>query len=118
MRKILLSLLAITLTLIAYSQNQFQATILDAETKEPLIGAHILFTDLEKGSITDVEGVVNMDDLPNGILSGKLFYIGYEETDFTVTLPQRSPLTISMEHSAEELDYSRRTRRKSFYELC
>jgi len=104
MRKILLSLLAITLTLIAYSQNQFQATILDAETKEPLIGAHILFTDLEKGSITDVEGVVNMDDLPNGILSGKLFYIGYEETDFTVTLPQRSPLTISMEHSAEELE--------------
>ncbi len=104
MRKIFLSLLAITLTLIAYSQNQFQATILDAETKEPLIGAHILFTDLEKGSITDVEGVVNMDDLPNGILSGKLFYIGYEETDFTVTLPQRSPLTISMEHSAEELE--------------
>jgi len=104
MRKILLSLLTITMTLIAYSQNQFQATILDAETKEPLIGAHILFTDLEKGSIADVEGVVNIDDLPNGILSGKLFYLGYEETNFTVTLPQQSPLTISMEHSAEELE--------------
>ncbi len=97
-------MLAITMTLILYGQNQFQATILDEDTKEPLIGAHILFSTLERGSITSVEGVVTIDDLPSGSLTGEIFYVGYEDTKFTVTLPQQSPLTIYLEHSEEELE--------------
>lgn len=102
MKIMLLLLLPMTTLCIGYHQNDFQATILDEETKEPLVAVHILFETLERGSITDVDGIVNIKNLPNGEITGKIFYIGYEETSFTVTLPQEYLLTIYLKPTSKK----------------
>jgi len=87
MKKLLLSLLAMTVLYVGYGQNNFKATILDEETKEPLVGVHVLFEDIERGSITDFNGVVNIYDLPNGELTGKILYQSkYKDSRFRWTL--------------------------------
>ena len=70
MKKLWLSLLAMAVLCVGYGQNKFQATILDAETQEPLVAVHVLFGDINRGSITDINGVVTVDDLPNGTFNG------------------------------------------------
>jgi len=85
MKKLLLSLLAMTVLYVGYGQNNFKATILDEETKEPLVAVHVLFEDIERGSITDINGIVNIENLPDGTFKGKILYIGYEEKTFNIT---------------------------------
>ena len=104
MKKLWLSLLAMTIFCIGYGQNKFQATILDAETNEPLVAVHVLFEDISRGSITDINGVVTIDDLPNGTFEGKVLYIGYEEKEFSITFPQEYSLTIPLKSTSEELE--------------
>lgn len=104
MKKLWLSLLAMAVLCVGYGQNKFQATILDAETQEPLVAVHVLFEDINRGSITDINGVVTVDDLPNGTFNGKILYIGYEEKEFNITFPQEYNLTIDLKSTSEELE--------------
>ena len=104
MKKLLLSLLSMTVLYMGYGQNNFKATILDAETKEPLVAVHVLFEDIELGSITDFNGVVNIENLPNGTFEGKVLYVGYEEKTFNITFPQEYDLTIDLKSTSEELE--------------
>ncbi|MEM1136853.1 MAG: SusC/RagA family TonB-linked outer membrane protein, partial [Bacteroidota bacterium] len=53
------------------------------EEGEPLIGATILLKGTTQGTITDVEGVFNME-VPDEDAVLKVSYIGYEEKEFTV----------------------------------
>jgi len=104
MKKLLLSLLAMTVLYVGYGQNNFKATILDEETKEPLVAVHVLFEDIERGSITDINGIVNIENLPDGTFKGKILYIGYEEKIFNITFPQEFDLTIPLKSTSEELE--------------
>lgn len=93
MKKIYLSVFFFFTFFTTYSQNKFKAIVLDKKSKDPLVAVHILFEDLQRGSITDIEGVLNIYDLPNGRQKGKIVAFGaYEEQKFQVTLPQKTPL--------------------------
>ena len=45
------------------AQNTFNAIVLDADTRETLIGVNVLFENLDKGGVTDLEGKVIIEDL-------------------------------------------------------
>jgi len=52
-------------------------TITDRSTGESLIGASILITDLDRGTVTDQDGSFTISDIPVGTYNVRFTYIGY-----------------------------------------
>ena len=104
MKKLLLSFLAMATFSVVYCQNTFKATILDADSSEPLIGVNVLFEEPEKGGVTDENGTVIIENLPDSTYEVRVSYVSYETIELEVTLPQEEPLTILLESGSEELE--------------
>lgn len=104
MKKLLLSLMAMATFSVVYCQHTFVATVVDDDTDEPLIGVNVFFESLEKGSVTDLDGNVQITNLPAGNFLARITYIGYEAEEIEVTLPQNTPLNIELEAGGEELE--------------
>jgi len=77
---------------------------LDADSSEPLIGVNVLFEEPDKGGVTDENGTVIIENLPDGAYEVRVSYVSYETIELEVTLPQEEPLTISLESGSEELE--------------
>ena len=75
------------------AQNDFRATIRDADSGEPLIGATVLIEALERGGTTDTTGTILLTDIPDGTHTFRFSYIGFEpqEQTFDLPLPARDP---------------------------
>src|SRR5690606_11255504 len=100
----LLSFMAMATFSVVYCQNTFKATILDADSNEPLIGVNVLFEEPNKGGVTDLDGTVAIENLPNGNYEVRVSYVSYETIELEVSLPQQEPLTILLESGSEELE--------------
>ena len=112
-RKSFLALLIIVMfSTLAFSQNLTQTirgTIIDNDSKLPLPGATVIIpgTDPIIGTITDLDGVFRLQNIPIGRVSIQLSYIGYE----TFTVPnievnsgKEVVLNLSMQESALKLN--------------
>lgn len=86
MKNIILVLLFITSHTIL-SQNQFETTLLNAETKDPLYGVSIGIQKLNIGTITDLDGKAILQNIPNGEYSIEIRYIGFETLKISRTFP-------------------------------
>ena len=104
MKKLLLSILAMTAFSVVYGQNTFNATVFDADTRETLIGVNVFFETLKKGSVTNLDGKVSIPNLPNGTYEVRISYVGYQEKEIEITLPQIEPFTILLDGSSEDLE--------------
>ncbi|MFN4144875.1 MAG: TonB-dependent receptor domain-containing protein [Runella sp.] len=81
-----------------YALN-LRGTILDAKTKEALIGATVYVKETGKGTTTDLDGSFLLKDLPSGrILTFEVSYIGYNTRTVTHT-PSSEPLVILLEEN-------------------
>ena len=113
MKKTSLTLLTLLMFVtLAFSQEFTQTirgTITDNDSKMPLIGATVIIpgSDPIIGTITDVNGVFRLQDIPIGRISLQLSYIGYE----TATVPnievnsgKEVVLNLSMQESALSLN--------------
>ncbi len=107
MKKIIWSITyLVMLNISVFGQNvDFKAIIADEETKEPLIGATLKFEDLEKGGATDINGMVNIKNIPIGKYEIHISYIGYKEleTSISITENMETP-TFYLHQSGEELE--------------
>jgi hypothetical protein len=112
-RKPLLALLMLAMfTTLAFSQNLTQTirgTITDNDSKLPLIGATVIIpgTDPFIGTITDVNGVFRLQNIPIGRVSIQLSYIGYETfivPNIEVNSGKEVVLNLSMQESALKLN--------------
>ncbi len=70
-------------------QNQFETTILNAETGEPLSGVTIGIPDLNMGTTTNEEGKAILRNIPDGQHRIQISYIGFE----TLNLNKKFPLS-------------------------
>lgn len=86
------------------AQNDFRATIRDADSGEPLIGATVLIKALERGGTTDTTGTILLTDIPDGTHTFRFSYIGFEpqEQTFDLPLPARDPEPVIELHPAHE----------------
>ena len=113
MKKTSLTLLTLLMFVtLAFSQEFTQTirgTITDNDSKMPLIGATVIIpgSDPIIGTITDVNGVFRLQNIPIGRISLQLSYIGYE----TATVPnievnsgKEVVLNLSMQESALSLN--------------
>ena len=61
------------------SSGSLSGVVIDATTKEPLIGATVLIVGTYKGTITDENGNFKISDIKPGDYTIKMIYIGYAE---------------------------------------
>ncbi len=101
MKKTILLLLA-TLTISVYAQERrLVGTVLDAETKEPLIGVSVLEKGTTNGTVTDLDGNFVLP-AKNANLTLSLTYVGYKELEIVAkrndlgTL-EMQPVTVSLQ---------------------
>ena len=71
----------------AQKTGHIQGRVVDAKTKQPLIGAHVLVMGTELGAATDNEGLYRVEHLEEDVYKLRVSYIGYAdyvETDVLV----------------------------------
>jgi outer membrane receptor for ferrienterochelin and colicins len=110
MKKILLSILFIlTASTIIFSQTSYlKIKIQDAKTHESLIGATVRLKAKSKiGAAADLNGIVELKNLPNGKQTFEATFVGYEEKEFEVNLPLSDtlqPFLVEMSTSHEDIE--------------
>ena len=114
--KFLRSIVLITLTLclhathlLSQGDQTVRGTIIDKESKAPLIGATVSWLDHEivSGTTSDIDGKFKLENIPLGRHSFDIQYLGYEPiflNDILVTSGKEIVLNIEMIESAIEMD--------------
>jgi len=75
------------LPVLAQNTGTISGTVIDARTKEPLIGANVIIVDTQRGASTNLEGEYTITNVPIGTYRLRFDYIGYTsvfETDVVV----------------------------------
>ena len=90
----------------AYGQNTFRASIQDATTKEPLTGATGIIKNTSIGASADLNGYLEIKNIPDGKQSIICSFIGYEKQSISVLFPFSRPdtLVILLIPEAKNLD--------------
>ena len=90
----------------ASAQNTFRAILTDNESHEPLIGATGVLEGTTIGSTSDLEGVLTIENIPNGEHILFFSYLGYETMSDTFYFPMNNeePVEIELDFIADELD--------------
>ncbi|MFZ7144458.1 MAG: TonB-dependent receptor [Bacteroidota bacterium] len=112
MKKFITTTLLITLlTTLAFGQKMTQmvrGTILDVDSKQPLIGVVVvLTTDPTIGAVTDFNGEFKMEKIPVGRISLKLSYLGFEGKvipDIEVNSGKETVLNLTMQEKVSKLN--------------
>lgn len=87
----------------AEETGKITGQVIDARTKEPLIGVNVVVVGSEKGGATDPDGVFIIDRLANGSYQLEVSYIGYIteiKTDIIVKNTKPVQLSIGLEPQA------------------
>jgi len=105
MKKIFLSILTTLLLSSGFAQHQFTATIRDKATKEPLIGATAILVGTTNGATSNVNGVVILNDIPEGKQIIAFSYVGYASRVDTLYFPLADKTyDVLLESEAEEME--------------
>ena len=105
MQKVILPLLALIYFSTAWSQNTFKAMIKDEENKEPLVGANVILQGTTIGASADLNGFIEIKNIPDGKQIIVFSYIGYQVKTkiFNFPLSQSEPVEILLHAEAEEM---------------
>lgn len=89
-----------------YAQNTLKATVKEAEDGETLIGVTAKVNGTGITAVSDADGNITIDGIPDGPQSVTFSYIGYEDKTEKLTFPLAADatLTVTMSEDEEELD--------------
>lgn len=89
------------------TSGSIYGVVIDAETKETVIGAYVLIKDLGIGGVTDFDGNYSIRNVPVGKHIVTVSYVGYNTitlTDVMMEAGQRLKLDLLLERGNAELD--------------
>lgn len=103
--KQLLTILGLLTVIMVNAQNTFRAIILDNDSQEPLIGATATLEGTNIGGTSGPEGLVTINNIPDGKQQIVFSFVGYEQLEVSYTFPltEDQPVQVLME-SGEELE--------------
>ncbi|WP_077405351.1 TonB-dependent receptor [Cellulophaga omnivescoria] len=106
MNKYTLSImLTITLCFFAKAQtSDIQIKVISETDNEPLLGATIYFKELEKGAVTNFDGIATFSEIQNGNQIIKITYIGFEPVETTIDIGIKKIFSFKLKSSENELD--------------
>ncbi len=87
-----------------YAQNSITGTVIETHTNKPLAFVNIYFSDIERGTTTDDYGFFSMSQLPAGIHTMVVSFMGYKTQSIKVNTANTTQYTISLEPSAIEIE--------------
>lgn len=105
MKKLITILLL--LPVFANAQNIFKATIKDSLTNEALIGSTAVVKGTANGSSADLNGKIEIKNIPNGKQTIIFSFIGYEKKEFTFIFPLADSLqeqTVYLKSEAKAME--------------
>lgn len=96
---------------LAFSQSLTQTvrgTVLDADSKLPLVGAQVvtLDTDPKMGAVTDIQGDFRLENVPLGRISILVSYLGYENqilSNLVLNSGKELVLSVNLQESISKL---------------
>ncbi len=91
------------LSLKAQTSN-IQINVYSEIENEPLIGATVYFKTLEKGAITNFDGIAVFKEIPDGQYQIVISFLGFETLETTIQLPSESSFIFKLKEGANELD--------------
>lgn len=104
MKKLLLSVLLLTVTFICDAAN-LKGVVFDASTKEPLIGVTVYVKGTTNGDATDLDGRFEISNLKDGPYTIIVSYISYTTQEIQVHVSDNTPeLQIGMESDNQQLE--------------
>ena len=95
--------------------SDIQIKVISESENEPIFGATVYFEELEKGAVTDFDGIATFNEIPNGEHIIIVSFLGFETLKTTIQIPSNSDLIFKLKSGGNELDevvlqYSRSTR--------
>ena len=101
-----LSVMLLLITTTAFAQNTFKAIIQDSESKEILIGATAVLQGTHNGESADINGLLEIKNIPDGKQVIVFSYVGYEQRTETFNFPltQTYPIEILLSSKGEEIN--------------
>ena len=84
--------------------SDIQIKVVSETENEPLLGATVYFELLEKGAVTDFDGIATFTEIPNGKHIVIVSYLGFETLKATITIPSNSDLIFKLKSGGNELD--------------
>nr|WKN37610.1 TonB-dependent receptor [Tunicatimonas sp. TK19036] len=90
---ICLSLLGLSFQLMAQT-GSVEGTVLDDETREPLVGANVVLEGTTTGTMTDIDGKFMLEDLSAGKQTLNVSFVGYETNSIPVTITSGETVSI------------------------
>ncbi|MEG9326991.1 TonB-dependent receptor [Salinimicrobium catena] len=94
------------LTSLVNAQNRFEAHIYDAQSNSPLTGANAAIKGTTLGATTNQEGLIVLDNVPDGKQTIVISFVGYEtrEMEFEFPMEAEEPVVIYLFPKGEEMD--------------
>ena len=84
--------------------TDIQIKVVSESENEPLIGATVYFETLEKGAVTDFDGIATFNEIPNGEHIIIVSFLGFETLKTTIQIPSNSDLIFKLKSGGNELD--------------
>ena len=106
MNKYLLSIkLILILCLSLQAQtSDIQIKVLTEAENEPLFGATVYFEALEKGAVTDFDGIATFTEIPDGQHQIIISFLGFETFETTIQIPSNTELVFKLKEGGNQLD--------------
>lgn len=104
MKSFLLSVAAVFVYQLAFSQSTFRAIVKDEHTQQALVGVNVSVQNTSLGGSTNPNGEIVIENIPEGAQTLVFSYIGYETLEQTFTFPISETIEIELEPSEEELE--------------
>jgi len=84
--------------------SDIQIKVISESENEPIFGATVYFEELEKGAVTDFDGIATFNEIPNGNQSIKISYIGFKTIETTIEIGTNKIFSYKLESGGNELD--------------
>lgn len=104
MKKLLNGLLFLVISNTIYAQHTIKGSITDIDTDTPLIFANIYLPNLEKGTVSDENGIFKITNIPKGTHKITYSIMGYETIATTIDVPLSKDLNIALYTSVIEME--------------
>ena len=97
-------LIVLSYTALSAQTSDIEIKVISEPDAAPLPGATLYIEALEKGTITDLDGLGILTDLPDGTHRLVISYIGYGSLETTLTTPGVSRLMFRLQPADNQLE--------------
>ena len=84
--------------------SDIQIKVITEAENEPLMGATVYFGELEKGAVTNFDGIAEFTEIPDGQHQIIISFLGFETFETTIQIPSNNELMFKLKEGGNQLD--------------